>query len=137
MIRLMFISKLAIVIPVWDLRSKLKESEIFPSSNIQRMDSCLLLAKGLVDVTDFTLNNIGNADLIIYLSDDDGKGFAGIAPIGTLCIPSDWTRRMRLGPDIGMVEKNVNAWKSSINEYQTSVASFGTVSFKGIFDFKY
>ena len=88
-------------------------------------------------VSDFTLNNIGNADLIIYLTDNDNTGSIGYAPIATVCVPSGYPWNMNLGPYIGIVPKTVDAWKSSINEYQTTAASFGEVSFKGIFNFKY
>ena len=114
------------------LGSKIKIDRVRDLSLFEHPKNLQLSAsgQGLLDVSDFTLNNMGNADLIIYLTDNDDNGGTGIAPIGTLCEPSEQTWNMNLGGDIGIVPKKVNAWKSSINEYQTSAASFGTVSFK-------
>ena len=119
------------------LGSKIKIERVGDLSFFKVKEQISASPKGTLAVSDFTLNNIGNADLIIYLTDNDNTGFAGYAPIATVCVPSDVTWHMNLGPYIGTVPKKVDAYKSSLNEYQTTAASFGKVSFKGIFDFKY
>ena len=81
----------------------------------------------MLEATDFTLKNIGKADLVIYLTDNDKKGFSGIAPEGTLCIPSSQQKSVCLESGLGCQEKPANAWKYCINEYLKSVASMGKV----------
>ena len=81
----------------------------------------------MLEATDFTLKNIGKADLVIYLTDNDKKGFSGIAPEGTLCIPSSQQKSVCLESGLGCHFKPANAWKYSISEYLKSVASMGKV----------
>ena len=81
----------------------------------------------MLEATDFTLKNIGKADLVIYLTDNDNKGFSGIAPEGTLCIPSTQEKQVCLESGLGCQSKPANAWKYSISEYLKSVASMGKV----------
>ena len=110
------------------LGSKIKIERVGDLSFFEVKEQISAGPKGTLAVSDFTLNNIGNADLIIYLTDNDNNGYAGIAPIGTLCVPSEWNWNMYLGVDLGRRTKKVNAWKSSISEYHTSAAAFGGVS---------
>jgi len=107
------------------LGSKIKIERVGDVSFFKVKEQISASPKGTLAVSDFTLNNIGNADLIIYLTDNDNTGFAGYAPIATVCVPSFYTWRMNLGWELGIVPKKVDAWKSSINEYQTTAASFG------------
>jgi len=107
------------------LGSKIKIERVGDLSFFEVKEQISACPKGTLAVSDFTLNNIGNADLIIYLTDNDNTGFIGYAPIGTVCVPSYVTWKMNLGWHIGIVPKPVNAYKSSINEYQTTAASFG------------
>ena len=87
--------------------------------------------QGLYDLHDFTMKNIGQADLIVYLAHDEFyPGLAaGMAPTNTACVPSNSYMTMNLPSCCGKVTTKTNAWKFSINEYQSSKASFGTVSY--------
>ena len=110
------------------LGSKIKLERVGDLSLYERKEGRQLLAtdQGMKDVTDFTLKNIGNANLVIYITDNDKKDFNGIAPISSLCLPSKNFKSYDLNK-VGWVGKKANAWKFSINEYLKSVASMGKV----------
>jgi len=110
------------------LGSKIKLERVGDLSLYERKEGRQLLAtdQGMKDVTDFTLKNIGNANLVIYITDNDKKDSNGIAPIASLCIPSKNFKSYDL-KKVGWVGKKANAWKFSINEYKSSVAAFGTL----------
>ena len=84
---------------------------------------------GLLDASDFTLENIGKADLLIYITDNLKDNLLGMADVGVLCLPPTEQKEVcsdRLGCS---KSKPANAWKFSINEYLKSVASMGKVCF--------
>ena len=86
----------------------------------------MALITGILDASDFVLKNIGKADLLIIITDNLKDNLLGMAPLGTLCLPS--TNHHSYCSDLlGCKEKLVNAWKFSINEYLKSVASMGKV----------
>ena len=81
----------------------------------------------MFDASDFTLKNIGKADLIIYITDNLKDNLLGIAPLATLCKPSITSHEVCLDDQSTCKSKPANAWKFSINEYLKSVASMGKV----------
>ena len=86
----------------------------------------------MFDASDFTLKNIGKADLIIYITDNLKDNLLGIAPLATLCKPSITSHEVCLDDQSTCKSKPANAWKFSINEYLKSVASMGKVCLNNI-----
>jgi len=107
------------------LGTKIKLERLGEVSSYVHEKKLLATDQGMLEATDFTLKNIGKADLVIYLTDNDKKGFSGIAPEGTLCIPSSQQKSVCLESGLGCHFKPANAWKYSISEYLKSVASMG------------
>ena len=87
----------------------------------------MALIIGLLDASDFTLENIGKADLLIYITDNLKDNLLGMADVGVLCLPPTEHKEV-CSDSLGCSKsKPANAWKFSINEYLKSVASMGKV----------
>jgi len=109
------------------LGTKIKLERLGEVSEYKPKNGKKLLAndQGLFDASDFTLKNIGKADLIIYITDNLKDNLLGIAPLATLCKPSFTSHEVCLDDQSTCKSKPANAWKFSINEYLKSVASMG------------